>query len=72
MKKLLTLSLVLFVFLFIAGEALAKTKWDMHLNYPAGNFHSQGAQRFADRVSEARPSDPGYGSAVATTAGQPN
>jgi len=53
MKKLLTLSLVLFVFLFIAGEALAKTKWDMHLNYPAGNFHSQGAQRFADRVSEA-------------------
>jgi TRAP-type C4-dicarboxylate transport system substrate-binding protein/DNA-binding transcriptional regulator YhcF (GntR family) len=29
------------------------TKWDMHLNYPAGNFHSQGAQRFADRVAEA-------------------
>jgi TRAP-type C4-dicarboxylate transport system substrate-binding protein len=53
MKKLFTLSLVLFVFLFAAGEVLAKTKWDMHLNYPAGNFHSQGAQRFADRVSEA-------------------
>ena len=53
MKKLLTLSLVFFVFFFIAGEALAKFKWDMHLNYPAGNFHSQGAQRFADRVSEA-------------------
>lgn len=25
----------------------------MHLNYPAGNFHSQGAQRFADAVKEA-------------------
>jgi TRAP-type C4-dicarboxylate transport system substrate-binding protein len=33
--------------------AFAKTKWDLHLNYPAGNFHSQGAQRFADRVKEA-------------------
>lgn len=32
---------------------MAKTKWDMHLNYPAGNFHSMGAQRFADRVKEA-------------------
>jgi len=28
-------------------EASAKTVWHMHLNYPAGNFHSQGAQRFA-------------------------
>ncbi len=35
------------------GPAAAKVKWDMHLNYPAGNFHSQGAQRFADRVKEA-------------------
>jgi len=25
----------------------------MHLNYPAGNFHSKGAQQFADRVKEA-------------------
>ncbi len=53
MKKWLSIALVLFVFLFAAGDLLAKTKWDMHLNYPAGNFHSQGAQRFADRVSEA-------------------
>ena len=53
MKKLLSIALVLSVFLFAAGDLLAKTKWDMHLNYPAGNFHSQGAQRFADRVSEA-------------------
>ena len=53
MKKLFALSLVLFVLLYAAGDVLAKTKWDMHLNYPAGNFHSQGAQRFADRVAEA-------------------
>ena len=25
----------------------------MHLNYPAGNFHSKGAQEFADKVKEA-------------------
>jgi TRAP-type C4-dicarboxylate transport system substrate-binding protein len=25
----------------------------MHLNYPAGNFHSKGAQRFADQVKKA-------------------
>jgi TRAP-type C4-dicarboxylate transport system substrate-binding protein len=53
MKKLLSITLVLFIMLFAAGDLLAKTKWDMHLNYPAGNFHSQGAQRFADRVKEA-------------------
>ena len=53
MKKLLSTALVLFVMLFAAGDLLAKAKWDMHLNYPAGNFHSQGAQRFADRVKEA-------------------
>ncbi len=38
-------------------KAVAKTKWDMHLNYPAGNFHSQGAQRFVDRVKEATNGD---------------
>lgn len=53
MKKLLSIVLVFFVMLFAAGDLFAKTKWDMHLNYPAGNFHSQGAQRFADRVKEA-------------------
>ena len=48
--------LILFcaVFVLVAvSDGFAKTKWDMHLNYPAGNFHSQGAQRFADRVAEA-------------------
>jgi TRAP-type C4-dicarboxylate transport system substrate-binding protein len=53
MKKVLSVALVFFVLLFAAGDVLAKTKWDMHLNYPAGNFHSKGAQRFADRVKAA-------------------
>ncbi len=53
MKKLLTIGLVISLLCFAASDVLAKTKWDMHLNYPAGNFHSQGAQRFADRVKEA-------------------
>lgn len=53
MKKLLSIGLVFFVLLFAAGDVLAKTKWDMHLNYPAGNFHSKGAQHFADRVRAA-------------------
>lgn len=53
MKKMLFVALAA-VFVFAAvGDTLAKTKWDLHLNYPAGNFHSQGAQRFADRVKEA-------------------
>lgn len=57
MKKLIILVMAL-VFVVTGlgtglGTALAKTKWDMHLNYPAGNFHSKGAQRFADRVKEA-------------------
>lgn len=57
MKKLLSIALVFFVLLFTAGDLLAKTKWDMHLNYPAGNFHSKGAQRFADRVKAATNGD---------------
>ena len=43
---------LLFALSFASG-AIAKTRWDMHLNYPAGNFHSQGAKRFAERVKEA-------------------
>ncbi len=53
MKKLLTIGLVMLVVCLAVSDATAETKWDMHLNYPAGNFHSQGAQRFADRVKEA-------------------
>ncbi|MFH1985054.1 MAG: TRAP transporter substrate-binding protein [Pseudomonadota bacterium] len=53
MKRTVSIILVLLVALALAPEGWAKTKWDLHLNYPAGNFHSQGAQRFADRVKEA-------------------
>jgi TRAP-type C4-dicarboxylate transport system substrate-binding protein len=53
MKKLVFLAICLLFSLALATQGMAGTKWDMHLNYPAGNFHSQGAQRFADRVKEA-------------------
>ncbi len=53
MRKTALAIMALLLVALLAGDALAKTKWDMHLNYPAGNFHSKGAQRFADRVREA-------------------
>ncbi len=53
MKKITILALSLIFALALVSESMAKTKWDMHLNYGAGNFHSQGAQRFADKVKEA-------------------
>ncbi|MCD6292225.1 MAG: TRAP transporter substrate-binding protein [Deltaproteobacteria bacterium] len=52
MKRLLGLGLVLLI-LTPFNSALAKTTWHMHLNYPAGNFLSQGVQRFADKVKTA-------------------
>ena len=53
MKKLAVILTGLMFSLILAGTGLTQTKWDLHLNYPAGNFHSQGAQRFADAVAEA-------------------
>ncbi|MDA3918184.1 MAG: TRAP transporter substrate-binding protein [Deltaproteobacteria bacterium] len=53
MKKLFTVLTGLMFALTIFSTAQAKTKWDLHLNYSAGNFHSQGAQKFAERVAEA-------------------
>jgi TRAP-type C4-dicarboxylate transport system substrate-binding protein len=53
MKKLMIGSFCLIFILASFSGALAETKWDMHLNYPAGNFHSKGAQRFADQVKKA-------------------
>ena len=53
MKKIMLLSLCLIFTLVSFSGVLAETKWDMHLNYPAGNFHSKGAQEFADKVKEA-------------------
>ncbi len=53
MRKLFLL-LIGLIFIFGAvSDTMAKTKWDMHLNYPAGNFHSKGAKRFADKVKAA-------------------
>ena len=53
--KLAKIAFVLFSFMTFVGlnAASAVTNWDMHLNYGAKNFHSQGAQRFADRVKAA-------------------
>jgi TRAP-type C4-dicarboxylate transport system substrate-binding protein len=53
MKKTFIVSMCLIFILVSFSGAFAKSKWDLHLNYPAGNFHSKGAQRFADKVKEA-------------------
>lgn len=53
MKKVIILLIGLVFTLGMVSESIAKTKWDLHLNYPAGNFHSKGAQEFADRVKAA-------------------
>ena len=53
MKKVLIVLVCIFFVLGAVSGAMAKTKWDLHLNYPAGNFHSKGAQQFADKVKEA-------------------
>lgn len=53
MKKALLVLTGLMFSLTLFSNAMAKTKWDLHLNYPAGNFHSQGAQTFADKVAKA-------------------
>ncbi len=53
MKKLLITLIGLMFSLVMFSNAMAKTTWDMHLNYPAGNFLSKGAKTFADRVAKA-------------------
>ncbi len=53
MKNFIILAISILFTLSTTSETLAKTKWDLHLNYGAGNFHSKGAQRFADKVNEA-------------------
>jgi TRAP-type transport system periplasmic protein len=53
MKKVLIGLVGLMFSLTLFSNAMAKTKWDLHLNYPAGNFHSQGAKIFADKVAKA-------------------
>jgi TRAP-type C4-dicarboxylate transport system substrate-binding protein len=53
MKKLCIVLMGLMFVMTFFSIVQAKTKWDLHLNYSAGNFHSQGAQRFADKVAKA-------------------
>jgi TRAP-type C4-dicarboxylate transport system substrate-binding protein len=53
MKRLTCLGVFCLFFVTAVVPGFAGTRWDMHLNYPAGNFHSQGAKRFAERVREA-------------------
>jgi len=53
MKKLLVFITCVFFLLTCLNLAWAKQTWHMHLNYPAGNFHSQGAKEFADKVKAA-------------------
>ena len=53
MKKVLFVLISAWFAMGLFSDAMAKTKWDLHLNYPAGNFHSKGAQDFADRVQAA-------------------
>jgi len=53
MKKVFVGLMGLLFSLTLFSTAMAKTKWDLHLNYPAGNFHSQGAKTFADKVAKA-------------------
>lgn len=53
MKKVMILMFGLIFAVMMVSQAVAKTTWPMHLNYPAGNFHSKGAQEFADLVKEA-------------------
>ena len=53
MRKILFIMICLIFVFGAVSDTIAKTKWDMHLNYPIGNFHSKGAQRFADQVRAA-------------------
>lgn len=45
--------LVVFLTLLLAGLAGAQqARWDMHIAWPETNYHTQGAMRFAELVSE--------------------
>jgi len=41
----------------IAGFGFAKTKWDMHIAWPSGNFHTKGVVMFADMVAKKTGGD---------------
>ncbi len=53
MKRSLIL-LISLIFTFGAfSDVIAKTEWDLHLNFHPGNFKSKGVKRFADKVEAA-------------------
>ncbi len=54
MKKIAS---VLMAVLMIAGLGMAKTKWDMHVAWPMGNFHTKGVIKFADLVAKKTGGD---------------
>jgi TRAP-type C4-dicarboxylate transport system substrate-binding protein len=43
---------VLLAAVLLGSTAFAQTRWDMHIAWPEGNYHTQGANRFADLVRE--------------------
>lgn len=43
--------------LLVAPAAHAQTVWDMHINFPAGNFDTKNAMRFAEEVEQATDGD---------------
>lgn len=53
MKKALILLISLIFILGVFSDVMAKTKWDVHLNFSSGNFLSKGFKRFADKVEAA-------------------
>jgi len=44
-------TLLLTAVLLLSGLGIAKSKWDMHIAWPAGNFHTKGVVMFADLVA---------------------
>ena len=53
MKRAIIILLSLIFTLGVFSDVIAKTKWDLHLNFHPGNFKSQGIKRFADKVEAA-------------------
>ena len=53
MKRALILLISLIFTLGAFSDVMAKTKWDLHLNFHPGNFKSKGVKRFADKVEAA-------------------
>ncbi len=53
MRKFYFTMVTLLLGLSLVPTTFAKTKWDMHLNYPINNYHTKAAQEFAEKVKAA-------------------